>query len=46
VRGLEDYSLTGDQSLLDALLSVDCGCRREWEFVLREERPWCMPLTG
>jgi len=45
VRGIKDYSLSGDRSLLKALLSVDCGCKREWEFVLREERPWCMPLT-
>ena len=45
VRGIEDYSLSGDRSLLEALLSVDCRCKREWEFVLGEERPWCMPLT-
>ena len=45
VRGIRDYSLSGDRSLLKALLSMDCGCKREWEFVLREERPWCMPLT-
>jgi hypothetical protein len=46
VKGLQDYSLSGDRSLLEALLAMDCGCRKEWEFVLREERPWCMPLTG
>jgi radical SAM enzyme (TIGR01210 family) len=45
VRGIKDYSLSGDRSLLDALLEVDCGCKKEWEFVLGEERPWCMPLT-
>jgi len=45
VRGIRDYSLSGDRSLLDALLALDCRCKREWEFVIREERPWCMPLT-
>jgi hypothetical protein len=44
LRGIEDYSLSGDRSLLEALLSVDCGCKKEWEFVLGAERPWCMPL--
>jgi radical SAM enzyme (TIGR01210 family) len=46
VRGIKDYSLSGDRSLLEALLAVDCRCKEEWEFVLGEERPWCMPLTG
>jgi hypothetical protein len=46
VRGIQDYSLSGDRSLLDALLAMDCGCKKEWEFVLADERPWCMPLTG
>ena len=46
VRGIRDYSLTGDRSLLEALLAVECGCKKEWEFVLEDERPWCMPLTG
>jgi hypothetical protein len=46
VRGIQDYSLSGDRTLLDALLAVDCWCKKEWEFVLEGERPWCMPLTG
>jgi radical SAM enzyme (TIGR01210 family) len=46
VRGLQDYSLSGDRTLLTALLDMDCGCKKEWEFVLGAERPWCMPLTG
>jgi radical SAM enzyme (TIGR01210 family) len=46
VRGIQDYSLSGDRSLLEALLAIDCGCKKEWEFVLEVERPWCMPLTG
>jgi radical SAM enzyme (TIGR01210 family) len=45
VRGIEDYSLSGDRSLLTALLALDCGCKKEWELVLGAERPWCMPLT-
>lgn len=46
VRGIKDYSLSGDRSLLETLLAVDCSCKKEWEFVLGSERPWCMPLTG
>ena len=46
VRGIRDYSLSGDRALLQALLAMECGCRPEWEFVLGAERPWCMPLTG
>jgi radical SAM enzyme (TIGR01210 family) len=46
VRGIRDFSLSGDRTLLAALLSLDCGCKKEWEFVLGAERPWCMPLTG
>ena len=45
VRGIRDYSLSGDRSLLGALLSLDCTCKKEWEQVLGAERPWCMPLT-
>ncbi|HVP25193.1 MAG TPA: archaeosine biosynthesis radical SAM protein RaSEA [Methanomicrobiales archaeon] len=45
VRGIRDYSLSGDRSLLDALLAIDCTCKKEWEFVLGAERPWAMPLT-
>ena len=46
LRGIRDYSLSGDRTLLRALLDLDCGCKKEWEFVLGAERPWCMPLTG
>ena len=45
VRGIRDYSLSGDRSLIGALLSFECSCKEEWEYVLRSERPWCMPLT-
>jgi hypothetical protein len=45
VKGIRDYSLTADRDLIGALLDIVCGCRQEWEFVLSEEKPWCMPLT-
>ncbi|MDD1685218.1 MAG: archaeosine biosynthesis radical SAM protein RaSEA [Methanoregula sp.] len=45
VKGIRDYSLSGDRELIGALLDIACGCREEWEFVLSEEKPWCMPLT-
>lgn len=46
VRGIKDYNLSGDRSLLEALLALHCGCKKEWECVLEGERPWCMPLIG
>lgn len=45
VKGIRDYSLTADRELIAALLETECGCKEEWEFVLAEEKPWCMPLT-
>ncbi|MDD1715615.1 MAG: archaeosine biosynthesis radical SAM protein RaSEA [Methanolinea sp.] len=45
VKGIRDYSLSGDRLLLDELLDTQCPCRKEWEFVLGEEKSYCMPLT-
>jgi archaeosine synthase beta-subunit len=45
VKGIRDYSLNADRDLVGALLDTRCGCRDEWEFVLAEEKPYCMPLT-
>jgi len=45
VNGIRDYSLNADRDLIGALLDINCGCRKEWEYVLAEERPYCMPLT-
>jgi hypothetical protein len=45
VEGIRSYSLTGDRSLIDALLNVECGCKEEWRFVRENERPYCLPLT-
>lgn len=45
VRGIRDYSLNGDRDLIGALLDTECHCRAEWEYVLENEKPYCMPLT-
>ena len=45
VKGIGDYSLSGDVELLRALAETECGCKDEWEFVLEQEEPFCMPLT-
>jgi radical SAM enzyme (TIGR01210 family) len=45
VKGIGDYSLTGDTGLLRALAETDCACKEEWEFVIDQEEPFCMPLT-
>jgi radical SAM enzyme (TIGR01210 family) len=45
VKGIRDYSLSADRNLITALLETECGCRNEWEYVLAEERSYCLPLT-
>ena len=45
VRGIREYSLSGDRDLLAALMDSACRCKEEWEFVLAGEKPYCMPLT-
>ncbi|MDD1674609.1 MAG: archaeosine biosynthesis radical SAM protein RaSEA [Methanomicrobiales archaeon] len=45
LAGIRTYSLTRDTALLKDLEDRGCSCREEWEYVLREERPYCMPLT-
>jgi len=45
LQGIRDYSLSGDRELVEGLLEMECACREEWEFVLENERPYCMPLT-
>jgi archaeosine synthase beta-subunit len=45
VKGIRDYSLSGDRDLISALLDIPCDCKKEWEYVLAEEKSWCMPLT-
>ena len=45
VQGIRDYSLNGDRDLIGALLETECSCKKEWEYVLAHEKPYCMPLT-
>jgi archaeosine synthase beta-subunit len=45
VKGIRDFSLNADHDLIEALLDIPCGCKQEWEFVLSEEKSYCMPLT-
>ncbi|WP_321507825.1 archaeosine biosynthesis radical SAM protein RaSEA [uncultured Methanoregula sp.] len=45
VKGIRDYSLNADRELVKALLETECDCRNEWEYVLSNEKPYCMPLT-
>ncbi|MCA9703370.1 MAG: archaeosine biosynthesis radical SAM protein RaSEA [Methanolinea sp.] len=45
VKGIRDYSLSGDHALLDSLFHTSCHCKNEWETVLSLEKPYCMPLT-
>lgn len=45
VRGIRDYSLNADRDLIAALLETECTCKNEWQYVLENERPYCMPLT-
>lgn len=46
VKGIRDFSLNADRDLVSALLDITCGCKQEWEFVLSQEKPFCMPLTS
>lgn len=45
VRGIRDFSLNGDRDLIAALLETECRCRAEWDYVLENEKPYCLPLT-
>lgn len=45
VKGIREYSLSADRELLRAILQTPCTCREEWEYILKAERPYCMPLT-
>ncbi|MDD1673880.1 MAG: archaeosine biosynthesis radical SAM protein RaSEA, partial [Methanomicrobiales archaeon] len=43
--GIRDYSLSGDRSLVEALLRVDCRCKEEWQYVRQHEMPYTIPLS-
>lgn len=45
VDAIREFSLTEDKGLLKTYFDRGCRCKDEWEFVLREEKPFCMPLT-
>ena len=45
VAAINEYSLTADKSVLQAVWDAGCSCRKEWEFVLDNETSWNMPLT-
>jgi archaeosine synthase beta-subunit len=46
IDAIKFYSQSGDRSVLKAVSNMECSCRDEWELVLSEEMPWCMPLTN
>ena len=46
VEAINNYSLNADRGYLKAHLEKDCKCKSEWEFLLDNEMPYCMPLTG
>jgi len=45
VDAIRDYSLTNDKDLLKVYFDEGCDCKAEWHYVLKEEKPFCMPLT-
>lgn len=45
VKGIRDYSLTGDRDLIAALYETECACKEGWQHVLDHEMPFGMPLT-
>lgn len=45
IDAIKFYSQSGDQSVIKAVSNMECPCRDEWELVLSQEMPWCMPLT-
>ena len=45
VVAINEYSLTADKSVLDDVWEIPCPCKKEWEFVLANERSWNLPLT-
>ena len=45
IDAIKFYSLSGDRSVITAVSNQECPCREEWELVLSQEMPWCMPLS-
>jgi len=42
---IRDYNLNADKDLLRSVLAMDCDCKKEWEYILDQEKSFCMPLT-
>lgn len=42
---IRDYNLSADQELMKSVMEMDCNCKKEWEYVMNQEKPWAMPLT-
>jgi radical SAM enzyme (TIGR01210 family) len=45
VSGIHDYSLSADRELIASLFEMECSCKEEWNYVIDQEMPFCMPLT-
>ena len=45
LKGIRDYSLSGDRTLIEEISRMECACKPEWAFVMEREKPFCMPLT-
>jgi radical SAM enzyme (TIGR01210 family) len=45
LKGIRDYSLSGDRTLIEEISRMECACKPEWTFVMEREKSFCMPLT-
>ncbi|WOF15975.1 TIGR01210 family radical SAM protein [Methanoplanus sp. FWC-SCC4] len=45
VDAIREYSLSADKEILKIYYEKGCSCMEEWEYILKEEEPFCMPLT-
>lgn len=42
---IKDYNLNADQDLMKSVMEMNCTCKKEWEFIMQNEKSWAMPLT-
>lgn len=45
VQALREYYRNGDKTGLQTANEIGCSCRDEWDFVMKNEHPFWMPLT-
>jgi len=45
LKAIRDYSLSGDRTLIEEISRKECACKPEWDFVMEQEKPFCMPQT-